>query len=201
MSKVTRQDVPKEHYDVMQDWLILFAHEFEKQAYLENLKPAIYRRHFSSIDEKMADIKKRIGFDVVSKFTEEIDDINKKSEVESCDCKGSCCDKKTANYKHPESDIKKMAVILQYIEDMVRAEPTIDSSVVISRCRNTDGLGFAGLRIDDRKLRDYIEDLLSKYSSDSSEDFKYQKIEADPISAVTNVEQADYYNHARPNSY
>ena len=77
MSKIKRQEGVAEQYGVMQDWLVLFAHEFEKNAYLENLKPVINRKYFHSIDEKMADIKERIGFDVVSRLTDELEDISK----------------------------------------------------------------------------------------------------------------------------
>ena len=80
MSKVKRQKGVDEQYGVMEDWLILFAHEFKKESYLENLKPVIKRKSYHSIDEKMADIKERIGFDVVSKLTEE---LSKEAQVKT----------------------------------------------------------------------------------------------------------------------
>lgn len=197
MSKVNRQNEITEEYGVKQDWLLLFAYELEKKGYLDNLKPIIKRKYYSTIEEKMADIKQRIGFDIVSKFTEESEDINKISQANSCDCKNSCCNKVIASYSHPEKDLNKMQNILNYINDLAKEESHLNSTAIISRCRNTEGLGFNSLRIDENKLRKYIDDLLLKYSDNSTEEIKYQKRFDEPFSDK-GIEQADYYSHARP---
>jgi hypothetical protein len=202
MSKITRQDGVTEQYGVMQDWLVLFAHELEKKGYLENLKPISRRKHFHSIEEKMADIKERIGFDVVSKLTEELEDISKEAQTKTaCGCGGSCCEVKTANYEHPERDVKRMRNILSYINDMAKSESHLSATAILSKCRDAEGLGFNSLRIDEGKLKGYVDDLLSKYSDDLDEDIRYEKREIEPVSSNTGLDQADYYSHARPDSF
>lgn len=201
MSKIKRQDGVSEQYGVMQDWLILFAHELQKEGYLANLKPMIQKKRFDSIEEKMADIKERIGFDVVSKLTDELEDISKQSqEKAACDCSGECCEVKTANYEHPEKDVKRMRNILSYISDMVKSESHLSSAAILSRCRDAEGLGFNSLRIDEAKLKKYVEDLLSEHGDDSEDNLRYEKREVEPVSSNSGLDQADYYSHARPDS-
>jgi len=202
MSKIKRQDGVIEQNGLMQDWLILFAHEFQKEGYLENLKPVVRRKHYISIEEKMADIKQRIGFDVVSKLTDELEDLSKQSQAKgSCDCGGGCCEVKTATYKHSERDVKLMRNILSYIDDMAKAEPHLSSTAILSRCRDAEGLQFGSLRIDEEKLKSYVSDLLNKYGDDSVEDVRYERREDEPVSANSGLDQADYYSHARPDSF
>jgi hypothetical protein len=204
MSKIKRLDDAPIRYGTSDDWLTLFAHEFQKQAYLENLKPIINRKSFSSIDEKMADIKNRIGFDVVSRLTSELDDLSKQSNSDiknankECDCNNSCCNTKKASSAHSEVDIRKMKNILEYINDMVKSEPHLSVTAVISRCRDYDGLGFGSLNIDHGRLKKYIGDLIEKYNNSTPDSIKYEKINSEPISAGNGFEQADYYAHARP---
>lgn len=196
--KISRHS-EKEKSNLNVDWLILFAHELEKKGYLENLKPIINRKKYSSIEEKLDDIKARIGFDMVSKLD---DELNKTSDLDKdCGCEGhegSCsCKIKTAEYKHPEDDVKKMKNVLNYISDMVKAEPHLSSAAVISRCRDTEGLGFNHLRIDHGKLRSFIEDLISKYDKNESSDISYVPRDEGRENDFSN-DQADYYSHAKP---
>lgn len=198
MSEIKRQKEISEQYGVMQDWLILFAESLNKNAYLENLKPVIHRKKFDSIEEKMADIKNRIGFDIINKFTEEVNELSKEA-AKTCDCGGGCCSLKKASYEHSEKDISKMKMILKYINDMVEAEPHLSASVVIAKCKDAEGLSFNSIRIDESKLKKYIEKLLNKHNKNDAEDVTYIKRE-DQSSLYNGADQADYYSHAKPDS-
>lgn len=196
--KITRQQV-NEQYNLTADWLSDFSRELEKQAYnLDYLKDLFdKRRGFSSIDEKMADIKARIGFDMVMKVSQELDSIEGTKTASAnceCGCAGSC-GVKTAKYKHPEANIEKMNNILDYISDMVDHEDHLDSAVVISRCRDEENLGFNDLSIDIGKLVSHIDKLLGSKKDADIEVVKY--VPNEPISSDEAEDSAaDYYSHA-----
>jgi hypothetical protein len=198
MSNINRTS-EKEKYDITSDWLMVFAYELEKNANLHNLIPLIHRKKFSSIEEKLADIKARIGFDLVSKFDQE---LNKTSTEKTASCsmsKDSCscgCSVKTAS-THSENDIKRMENILKYIKDVVQHEPHLDVAEILNRCRSIDELGFSYLKIDIFKLSKYIEDLLKKNAPNKSNNVEY--IPQDTQDLDTRIDyEADYYSHSKP---
>ena len=72
--KVRRQNISEE-YSTTVDWVNDFAKNLEKNAdYLSNLRSIMKKRNdFPTIEEKMADLKARAGFDLVK-------NINSKNE-------------------------------------------------------------------------------------------------------------------------
>ncbi len=117
------------------------------------------KNKFSSIEEKMNDIKQRIGFEQIQK------ESSKSCGCNSCKCdinKSASDEKKT----HDERDVKLMGVILSYIKEMIKYEHTKDLSVidVLSKCREEDNLRFNELSIDHDKLKKFIEAEINKYS-------------------------------------
>ncbi len=202
MSKVYRCDEKKkETSNINVPWIAVLVAELEKKAAgVDYLQQVFQKGKFSSIDEKMADIKERIGFDLINKVSEELDKrdgVKTASEHHDCGCggpkKACACDIKTAEYKHPEDDVSKMANILSYIQDMVKSEPHLDTLTVVSRCKDEENLKFDDLRINMSKLKEYIEEnLQSVHSSDEPEVIVYMPQE--PLSQGDIVDDvADYY--------
>jgi hypothetical protein len=134
-------------------WLYEFAHDLDKKAnqidYLKEYLDKTYKKKkFNTIEEKLADIRDRVGFDVAKKI---INELEKKSNTaqeektaneESCGCKKPCkckedckckvtktdcgCNKKTASHDHDHNDEafkrreEKMQVIMDYIKEMIK---------------------------------------------------------------------------------
>lgn len=204
--KITRQNL-QEEYNVTADWLKDFARQLQKQSYnIENLTTIRQMtdspRKFGSIEEKMADIKRRIGFDVIKKIHEE-NGLEDKTASTDCGCGGhdekSCaCDIKVASDKksHKEEDLKNMKNILNYIQDLCDHEhENLTPVIVISRCREEPGLHFDELPINMEKLNKFIKDKLDKYSH-SEDDVKYTP--RDDANDVSYNSEAEYWSHAFP---
>jgi len=192
-------------------WLYEFAHDLDKNAqnidYLREYLNKIHKdKKFGSIDEKMADFRERLGFDLTIKIVNEMEKVsNEKMALNRCECKhssSSCaCSIKTA-MAHPHRDVELMRNILTYIKDMVQHEPHLDASTVISRCKQEDGLRYNDLesKIDKGKLIGYVKDLLGAHDDSFSSLVSYipsdssKHQERDAEDSV-----AEYYNHAEPN--
>lgn len=204
MSKINRHG-EEESNDInsLPFWLYEFAFDLQKNAgNIDYLKQYLSQKtnKFNTIEEKLADIKERIGFDLSQKISEEMEkvsNIKEASESSSCGCGGSCCSIKTASKKSPHSkrDVDTMRNILRYIKDMVSHEPDVSSSVVLHRCKEEDGLGFKELsnKINRDKLISYIDSLLLS-NKNSSNSVVYTPL-SDELSSGDDV--AEYYNHAK----
>ena len=205
--KISRQD-QKEKSKTTAWWLYEFAYDLEKNAqnidYLKDyLDKKLKSKQFNTIEEKLADIRERIGFDLARKITNEIEKLSQIKEstaAENCACNNSSsescsCPVKTA-MKHPERDVEIMGNILNYIKDMVKHEPHLDSATIISRCKDEEGLRFGDIekRIDKGKLVSYINDL-----ADSKVDGELAKyVPSDQLDVSSEDDIAEYYNHAEP---
>jgi hypothetical protein len=168
-------------FNVTADWLRDFTNDMYR-----NLKPIM---QYSSIDEKMSDIKRRVGFGLVQP-----DEISIVAE-EDCGCGGSdeescACDVKTAS----DHDVEKMKNILLYIKDMASHESHLAPTSIIQKCREEDGLGFEDLKIDMEKLKDFIQSELSKHQNETKEEVRYIPSEPEMGDNFEDSE-ADYYRH------
>ena len=184
-------------------WLYEFAYDLEKNAqnvdYLKNYLDKMHnKKKFNSIEEKLADIRERVGFDIARNITNEIEKISQTKESfnkEECGCDSCECSVKTA-MKHPERDVQIMGNILNYIKDMVKHVSYLDPVTILTRCKEEEGLRFNDIqnKIDREKLISYIKDLsgntsdepLAKYTPDNS---THERVDDDI---------AEYYNHAEP---
>ncbi len=209
MTKVTRQDL-NEKYNVTSDWLKDFSKDLFKNAEnLDYLKDYLNKnKKYSSIEEKLDDIKQRIGFDLSSRV---LNELNKTSTIEkssSCHCDDKCgCkvseaeDKEPVKKKFTEDEIKKMSNVLTYIKDMIKNEPDVDISTVIAKCREEDGLDFSKIRLDMGKLHKFIEGELEKNNRVSgSKSISYVPINPSDLNTMEE-DKADYFKHSEPNKY
>jgi hypothetical protein len=207
--KINRQD-GKEKSNITAPWLYEFAHDLEKGAYnnVDYLKNYFDSRtksvKFDSIDEKMADIKDRVGFDLARKISQEVNNGSPvtASEKTSCGCtipKPACsCKVKQAEYKHDARDVQLMGNILNYVKDMIKHEPHLDRATVVSRCRDEEGLGFGNLRINQAKFESYIDDCLSE-SDDKEKSELISYIPSEPLGEADAQDwEAEYYRHSKP---
>ena len=199
--KVNRQKISEE-YSTTVDWVNDFAKNLEKNAdYLSNLRSIMKKRNdFDTIEEKMADLKSRAGFDLI-KAVDSGEDTKKtaaccsscstgKSGCSSCSCgKSKCasCNKDTYD---------TIGNILSYIKELSADRADIGYGTVISHCREHPKLGFDRIegKIDHKKFRSMIEKILGNNKSDQ-EEVKYIP-EADMPSAE-NDDVADYMAHAQ----
>jgi hypothetical protein len=143
----------------------------------------------------MADIKKRIGFDLARKINDEISKTSKNDERVNI---ASASKVSTAEYKHSDRDIKLMSSILKYISDMISHEPHVDLAMVLSRCKNEDGLKFEELNIDSDKLKKYILALLKKHEHKTDDDSVGYIPTKDKENDSSVDMEADYYGHSKP---
>lgn len=211
--KVSRQNI-YESYNTTSDWLSEFERGIVKSAdYLDNLKHIMNNRKnkFATIEEKMADIKERVGFEMIKH--NQLPDANLVSQAGcGCDNKGkkkSCCSScekgmpcegcSTKNTQKRDSDVKKMEQILKFIDDMVSDQPHLNPVIVISKCREEDGLGFDDLPIDTVKLNDYIKNKRNNKEKDDEEEVLYisdsERMSLDSAESLGS-ELADYFSHA-----
>lgn len=205
-----RHDIIEE-YNVTADWLKDFARELEKKSYnIENLKNIRQMnqdgaKKFATIEEKMADIKQRIGFDSIKKLHEE-SGLDDKTAGSDCACDGgvsnlcTCIGGKISSASkksHSTEVIHSMKLILNYIVDLCKHEhDTLSPVMVIAKCREESGLHFDEIPINTQKLNDFIEKTLKKYSK-KDDDFKY--VPKDNDFGQNNVSsEAEYWSHAFP---
>lgn len=197
-----------EEYNTTADWLVDFAKKLQKKSYnIENLTNIRQMndgpKKFATIEEKMADIKARIGFDAINSMHEE--ERVKTASHSDCPCGGpskdACaCDVevKTAseNKEHKEEDLRAMSNILSYIRDLCEHEhEKLTPVMVISRCREEPGLRFDDLPINIEELKGYISEVLDKYSTDE-EEVKY--IARDDEQTQDQNQEPEYRMHASP---
>jgi len=84
--KITRHNT-NESYNTTVDWLKNFADKLKKDAsFIQNFKK-IKVNDFSTIDEKMADIKQRVGFDIIKSTEFSPENVKSASEVVCEFCK------------------------------------------------------------------------------------------------------------------
>lgn len=146
--------------------------------------PGIIVEKFSTIEDKMNDIKKRIGFEDNS--SDKITKESKKIAKTTCNCKGTC------NCKEKET-VKK---ILSYIKEVASCEPGISSIEIMKRCENAGVLDPMNTKIDYDKLKRFAENILEKNEKQKEPELKYiQDLNSD-MSAYNDM--ADYYRHGYP---
>ncbi len=200
---IKRQD-QKEEYSVTADWLIDFANQLAKKSYnIENLKNVNQivngGNKYATIEEKMADIRARIGFELLSEIHKE-SELSVTASKKDCKCNDCGCGvTKTAQeeLKHTPEDIKSMELVIKYIQGLIRHEySTLTPVMVITRCRQEPGLRLDSLPINFDKLNTFIEKEFSKYNV-IEKDVDY--IPYDTTANQNNQNQdAEYWTHAFP---
>ena len=209
--KVTRQNI-NEEYNTTVDWVNDFGNDLEKNAdFLSNLKSIFKSRSekFSTIDEKMADIRNRVGFDLIKDIDggSEIKTSALNKEASSCGAEkdggnkcGPCSTGKSCEcgtgHGHKNSRKEKLDSIvelLRYIQDTVKSEPHLDEPIILDRCRKEKSYGLENIN-DMSKLKDFISNAVSTGRPVS---VKLEYVPQEPISSSESMfdDTADYYQH------
>ena len=204
--KIQRQNL-EEEYSTTADWLQEFADKLHKKSYdIENLKNIRQMtdspKKFATIEEKMTDIKQRIGFGIIKDMSDNKSDNSKVASTHTCACNGpvksSCkCEIKTASTEHKPEDIRSMEKIINYIKALIKDRHAVLTPVqVITECREQPNLYFHNLPIDIEKLKSFISSELDKYQ-DFDQDPKY--IPRDDLSdGIDPNQESEFWSHAFP---
>ena len=191
--KVNRQNLTEE-YQTTAGWVRDFSKGMTKNAdYLNNLRSIMKKRNdFDTIEEKMADLKSRVGFDLVKNINTEEEATVKEA---GCGC-GTCntCGKKPSKRSDKEGLAKDLSKVLEYIRSFIKDRPEAGYGAVITHCREHPQLGFGRLeRRLNHKFEEAVKSILSEHKKDP-EAVEYIP-GADIISSNDN-DTADYYSHA-----
>lgn len=163
--KVNRHKIAEE-YNTTSDWLS--SHLNTRYSSTEK---------FATIEEKMEDIKFRVGFDKVNGIGKTAGcgcEGECKSCAASCSC-GTCevcmnnkCDCGTCEVCISRSGLSEVAILKSYIKDIV-SDPRVENNVsnIISKCEKNDSISSILSKVKNQALLiDYIKDLCSKVSKD-----------------------------------
>ena len=205
--KIKRQNL-SEDYSTTADWLSDFANGMTKSAdYLSNLRSIMKKRNdFDTIDEKMADLRARAGFDMIKKVgpTDSQDEkLASASCCDSCDAEKGCGSCSCGKAKCPSCNSELFSVIrnvLKYISDLASHRPETGYSTWLSECRKHPNLGFAQNegKIDPDMLMSLVEKVVGRLKGvreNDANDVKYNP-ESD-FSADDQADIADYMAHAQ----
>jgi hypothetical protein len=199
--KVTRQGYD-EDYSTNVFWLKEFAEIMHKRSYENSVEKqeevlASISPRFATIEEKMADIKNRIGFDLIKK----VNSNNEEIKTASCGCDScSCSVKKEAKYTDQEKQkyINDINNILKYIKDLCKHEYNrLTTPIVIARCKEESDLNFNSIPLNVKKLEEYIDKILMGYKNREQDAVSYIPLDQDRTSLDQNKD-AEYWSHAFP---
>lgn len=198
--KITRQNTA-ESYNTTVDWLKDFADSLKKDAnFIDNFKK-IKKQEFGSIEEKMADIKQRVGFDIIKTMQDE--NVNVKSAAMKCNhakdsSDGDECRVCKAKKVLDEDGLKILKNFVEYAIDFGKSRPDATIEAIIHECKRDPKLKFEKIEksINPKSLRKMLKTKLAKYRKEKEDEVKYV---ADEIasSSIQN-DLADYVLHASP---
>lgn len=148
---------------------------------------------FATIEEKMADIRSRVGFESISGITKESSSDIKVESSKKCKCESQNC----ACKKELDERLILLKKLLSYISSMLSSEPHLLEAEVKARCAENKDLQLERIMVDSNKLGEFIN---KKRKSPKDVDLVYIKPD---IETSRNMEEdiADYYRHSMPNLF
>ena len=195
--KISRHD-SHEKYNITASWLREFARDIQKEGNrLDYLKDYFDSRkkntRFNSIDEKLADIKDRVGFDLAHKISEEVSG-DKRASASKIDTSMD----KTAGVSSDRA-IEIMQGIMDYASDMIEDQSGLNSVIVLDNIKCVDGLCFDEIksRLNLDKFMEFL-DYHIEQKNEKEEAPSY--VPMDPSNMDDANDKADYYNHAEPSA-
>jgi len=191
--KVNRQNLTEE-YSTTAGWVRDFSNGLNKNAdYLDNLRSIMKKRNdFDTIDEKMADLKSRAGFNLVKNI-----DASEKEAVKEAGCGCGTCDGCSANSEKASDKkalIQDLKRIMAYISSFAKDRPEAGYGAVMTHCREHPHLGFDRLeRRLNNKFKDAVLSILKKHKKDPE---AVEYIPGADMTSSHDDDMADYYSHA-----
>jgi hypothetical protein len=197
MSEIKRTN-ETESYNTTVGWLDDFL---KKMA--DNAPPApptafAAKEKFATIEDKMDDIKARVGFGNIERITKESSSEITSKSAKSCDCKKSGKKCNCGKENKSSERIFKLKNILKYISDMINEEPHLLEPEIIARCMENKDLGYESVKIKPSKIKNFIK------TKKGSEPQLVEVVYMGPgIKEVVSPEEdmADYYRHSMPNIF
>ena len=165
-SKISRVN-QKESYNITVGWLNDFTKNLNKNAQIIEIFRNQNREKFATVEEKMSNLKSRVGFENIKGLKEESSLNVKKSTACGCS-KCDKCDKR--------SDIKgKLEKVIQYANAMLEDRgDELSSWQIISECRDLPLYKEIEANVSNEKFVNYIKDMVSEKNSTSKDsDFEY----------------------------
>ncbi len=186
-------------YRTTAGWLKNFVEKFAKTAPIAPPFVVVSTEKFATIEDKMLDIKARVGFGLLSAITKESNEQVIVVASEKCKCgkdtKDCTCKQKKAPSKERKAALQN---ILKYITDMIQSEPHLLKSEILSRCTDNSDLVFESARIRISELEKFIDEQKSKTPSNII-DVKYSKPGVNQYIGSAE-DAADYYQHGTPSA-
>jgi hypothetical protein len=198
MSEIKRIN-ESEKYNTTVGWLDDFLKKMAKDLPPSPIgQTTASKEKFATIEEKMNDIKSRVGFASVDSIKKESSYEIVTASEEKCKCgnlKSKCTCKKNKSKKVDERKLKLVKNLLRYIKEMIASEPHLLEPEILSRCSADSELQFDNIGINSSALSDFI----SKNKPKSGE-VEVVYIKPDINSSVMG-DVADYYQHGLPNQF
>ena len=147
MSKISR--VPhKESYNITSDWVSDFANNLKKQARsVEDYKPDHVEK-FSTINEKMQDMKSRVGFS-------DLETLKKSSSSNNpCSCEEAGC-----NYCGTKNTLRD---ILNYAKELIAKTEGITVMQAKHNCRQLPQFSKIEGKFKAKEFDKFLQDMISK---------------------------------------
>ena len=185
--KVSRQNI-NESYNITSGWVRDFANKIEKSSdFLSNVKSIMNKRNQpASVEEKISDIKERVGFDLIKNFRK-----TNNIQVKEAGCgapaegkkpccggcaSGSGCDSKShgpgphgpdSRSSHSDETLALVDQLLVYIRNFIKDRNDVSYVTVVDHCRSHPGLSWHELspKMDPEKLSGFIDREISKNKS------------------------------------
>ena len=191
MSEIKRTS-EKESYNITADWIRDFANKLASSRSVdpEPFKALATKEKFATIEDKMEDIRKRVGFDSIKKVSDQNSDNKIVASSEKCSCGEKCTCKN-------KERIHSLRTILNYIKDMIEVEPHLSTFEIIMKCKENKDLNYEGTKIKQKNIKDFIENLKKRIPKNQQE-IKYIKQDSHLNSSDDSI--ADYYQHGLPTS-
>jgi hypothetical protein len=146
----------KESYNVTSNWLNNYI---QKEALsVEDYKPACVEK-FSTIPEKMSDLKNRVGF-------KKVEELKKSSSEASCSGNSCECVSCGSNNQSPEASdlMDKLRRIVNYAKKVLDDRPDIKHMQLVHDCRRLPQFQEISGRIEGDKFKSLIKKVMSGVS-------------------------------------
>ena len=160
MSKVSR--IPtKESYNITSNWLNKFARSLQKEGQIVEVSRYSINEKFGTIEEKMSDMKNRVGFENLQKIKKESSNLQQ-NENRDCGCGPECDCRSESNEMQ---DLKmKIRKILNYAQKVLEDRPSIKHMELVHDCRGLQEYKQISDKIEDSKFKKTIEKLMNKHN-------------------------------------
>jgi hypothetical protein len=199
--KVSRQNI-SERYNITSDWVSDFANNIDKKSdYMDNLRVMVGQgREFSTIEEKMADIRDRSGFGIVKDVGINTSEKKTASCCDSCNCSvesGSAESCGSLGCKPCKGRlVSKIRGLIDYLGERQKHRPELGVDNILSHCRENSDLNFHEIesKVDSGMLRGLLTDVLKLEKKDTKE-VKYTPEDCETSDNADDM--ADYMRHAQ----